>query len=373
MSLKILQLGKFYPIRGGVERVMVDLTIGLNRIGVHCDMMCVDRQDEHCDDYDRELLGNHLIICKKNKEIAGTMLSISMIRMLRKLCNKYDIVHIHHPDPMATLSLFLSGYKGKVVLHWHSDIIRQKILLKLYKPLQSWLINRANIILGTTPTYIESSPFLQNYREKIDYLLIGIDRVYADKQLVHDIKQKYLNKKIIYSIGRFVQYKGFEYLINAAKDFDDNTVLLIGGSGPLLEKYRDKIKTEGLKDKVILLGFLSEAEKMAYFEVCDIFCLSSILKTEAYAIVQLEAMSCSKPVVSTDIPGSGVPWVNKHEESGLIVPPCDTKSMSNAIQSLIKDISLYDKVSIGAFNRYTKLFRKETMIDNIYKIYNRIK
>lgn len=375
MSINVLHIGKFFPVRGGVERVMFDIAIGLLDTDIECDILCVDNLDPSCDikkNKDYSKLQNRLILCKKNKEIARTMLSLDMISKLKKICKKYDILHIHHPDPMAALALFMSGFKGKVVLHWHSDILKQKYLLKLYKPLQKWLINRADIILGTTPKYIEESPYLQSCQDKTDYLLIGADEVVFDKQKVEDIKNKYAGKKIVFSLGRLVEYKGFEFLIEAARKFDDNTILLIGGDGYLKDKLNELIEGNNLSDKVKMLGLLSDSDKLAYIGACDVFCISSILKTEAYAIVQVEAMSCGKPVISTDIPGSGVPWVNKHGVSGIVVQPKSSEDIYNAINSLTKDVSLYEKLSQGAKKRYNDLFRKEYMIKNIYDIYRKL-
>ena len=139
--MRILQLGKFYPVRGGVEKVMYDLTKGISSLGIRCDMMCaasegptrVEKVNDNAD----------LILCHTVRKVAGTMLSPAMITELRRRCGDYDIIHIHHPDPMAALALRLSGYKGRVILHWHSDILKQKFLLKFYLPVQNWLIDRA--------------------------------------------------------------------------------------------------------------------------------------------------------------------------------------------------------------------------------------
>lgn len=166
--MKILQIGKFYPIRGGVEKVMYDLTEGISERGIRCDMLCASSDMEN-----KEIELNpygKVICCRSLMKLAATMISPSMITRLRRIQDGYDIIHIHHPDPMACIALFMSGYKGKVVLHWHSDIIKQKRLLRIYSPLQNWLIRRADLIIGTTPVYVENSPFLKDVQDKIEYL-----------------------------------------------------------------------------------------------------------------------------------------------------------------------------------------------------------
>ena len=209
--LKILQLGKFYPVRGGVEKVMYDLMTGLSERGVDCDMLCALSQGGP-----RTIPVNahaRLIGCRTWAKVAATMISPAMIFSLRRRCGEYDIIHVHHPDPMACLALFLSGYRGKVVLHWHADIEKQKMLLELYRPLQEWLLGRADLIVGTTPVYTAESPCLVRVLHKTACLPIGVDPVVPDPEKVDALRRKYPGRKIIFSLGRLVAYKGYRYLI----------------------------------------------------------------------------------------------------------------------------------------------------------------
>ena len=366
--MKILQIGKFYPIRGGVEKVMYDMMLGLAARHVYCDMLCATTEDHP---------GGVLTINPYAKVIAiptqikfaATMIAPRMIVKLRQIAKDYDIIHIHHPDPMATLALFLSGYKGKVVLQWHSDILKQKMLLKLYGPLQAWLIKRANLIAGTTPVYVQESPFLSKMQHKVDYIPIGIEPMDPDAGRVQLIRQKYQGKKLILSVGRLVEYKGYEYLIRAAQDLDAQHQILIGGKGPLHDELQELILQLGVQDRVELIGFVADEDLADYYGACDIFCLSSILKTEAFAIVQIEAMSCAKPVISTHIPGSGVSWVNVDGESGLIVTIENAKAFSDAILALSGNDKKYAQLSAGSLHRYQQLFTRNIMIDKCLELY----
>lgn len=370
--MRILQLGKFYPIQGGVEKVMFDLMDGLSSRGIHCDMLCTQAEVGVRSSV-VSLRDNARIYCVKAwaKKFA-TMISPQMIVRLRSICSQYDIIHVHHPDPMAAFALFLSGYKGKVVLHWHSDILKQKFLLRLLMPLQNWLIHRADLIVGTTPVYVAQSPHLKKVQNKCTYLPIGIDSLHAAPEMVARIRNQYPGKRIVFSLGRMVGYKGYEYLIAAARQLSSDFVVLIGGSGPLKEKLQQQISDYHLEDKVYLLGRVSDEELPAYYEACDLYCLPSTMKTEAFAIVQIEAMSCGKPIVATRIPGSGVAWVNADGESGINVPICDSGALAEAIQKVLDDKQLYEKLSEGAKARFRKLFLKEKMIDACIAIYNRL-
>ena len=370
MSLKVLQLGKFYPITGGVEKVMYDLMSGLSEQGIDCDMLCALSKGRS-----RVIPVNahaRLLGCKSWKKIAATMISPSMIFRLRKICNEYDVIHVHHPDPMACLALFCSGYKGKVVLHWHSDIQKQKMLLRFYRPLQDWLIRRADRIVGTSPVYLSESPFLSLVQDKTVCLPIGIDPVIPIEEQVVRIRKNYAGKKIVFSLGRLVPYKGFRFLVEAARYLDNRYVVLIGGDGELKKELQTQIERLQLQDKVKLLGRVSEEDLPSYFGACTLFCLSSIQKTEAFGIVQIEAMSCSKPVVATRIPHSGVAWVNEHGVSGLNVEPKNAIQLAEAICSLTGKEEVYEQYAHRARLRYEELFTKKNMIEKCINVYKEV-
>ena len=365
--IRILQLGKFYPIMGGVEKVAYDLTAGLSERGVHCDMMCAATEGP-----DREIALNGFgrILCTRSwAKIAATMISPSMVLALRRCCKCYDIIHIHHPDPMACLSLWLSGFKGKVVLHWHSDIQKQKFLLRLYSPLQRWLLHRADKIVGTSPVYLSESPHLQRVQDKTICLPIGVIPIIPDARAVQAIRDKYHGRKIVFSLGRLVAYKGYPHLISAARYLSDDYVVLIGGSGAMREELERQIDAQGLRGKVEMLGRVSDEDLPAYYGACSVFCLSSVQKTEAFGIVQIEAMSCGKPVVATNIPQSGVAWVNAHGVSGLNVEPGNAEALARAIEKATASDEDYQRYAEEAKNRYKELFTKEKMIDTCLKIY----
>lgn len=360
--MKILQLGKFYPVRGGVEKVMYDLTLGLSSRGITCDMLCasLDKPSQiQLNPYGR-------VICTKAWfKAAGTMISPGMIRWLTKHGKEYDIIHVHHPDPMAALALRLSGYKGRVILHWHSDIISQKEFYILYQPLQRWLISRAEKVVGTTPVYVKESPHLEGFRNKCTYVPIGIEPVIPDTQGALKIREK-VGGKLIVSIGRLVPYKGYGYLIEAMKYLPEDYHLIIGGTGPLRKNLEQKIQSLDLGDRVTLLGYVEDEMMPALFTACDVFVLSSVMKTEAFGIVQIEAMSCGKPVVATEIPGSGVPWVNDNGVSGVNVLPADPKALAHGIETAYK---MKDTLGNGAKALFRQRYTIDGMIDNIIKVY----
>ena len=368
--MKVLQLGKFYPLKGGVEKVMYALAEGMSERGIDCDAMFASKDghrediqlNEHC----------HIYICRTFLEAKATMMAPTMVTTLKQICNRYDIIHIHHPDPMAALALYVSGFKGRVVLHWHCDIIRQNKLLKFYRPLQNWLIRRADVIIGTSPIYLEQSEALSQVQEKCHCIPIGVYETTINSALTAQLRKQYAGKHIIFSLGRLVLYKGYEYLIEAAMHLPDDYVVLIGGSGHQHNHLTELIANQGLQDKVKLLGFLPDEQLGAYFDACDLFCLSSFDKREAFAIVQVKAMIHGKPVVSTNIPGSGVPWVNQNDITGKTVPPRDSHALAQAIEEICADPQRYQQFCQQARQRYEKLFRMEDMITKTIALYNEL-
>ena len=366
-ALRVLQLGKFYPVRGGVEKVMYDLMLGLSAEGIDCDMLCaagegrggVTQLNPHA----------RLTACPAWAKVAATMISPSLVVTLRKVCRNYDIIHVHHPDPMACLALFLSGYRGKVVLHWHSDIQKQKLLLRFYRPLQDWLVRRADCIVGTTPVYLAESPYLKEVQAKTRCIPIGIDPMCPDAAAVETFRAAYPGRKIVFSLGRLVPYKGYRHLVEAARFLDDSYVVLIGGTGSLHDELQAQIDNLGLHGRVKLLGHVSDADLPACYGACRVFCLSSVQKTEAFGIVQIEAMSCGRPVVATRIPGSGVSWVNAEGVSGINVEPCRPKELAAAIRAVCDDEETYSRYAEGAKRRYEETFTKKQMIESCVKMY----
>jgi len=373
--MRILQLGKFYPIKGGVEKVMYNLAQGLGKQGTECDMLCCAFPDGSIENRKQVIRLNdnaRIIVVPSIANMASTIISPALVLELRRLVRErqYDIIHIHHPDPMATVALFLSPYKGKVIVHWHSDIVKQKTLLKFYLPLQNWLLKRADRIVGTSPVYVAGSEHLARWHFKTSYLPIGIDGLEPDQAGSMQIRNRFPGKKIVFALGRAVHYKGFQFLVDAAGYLPQDYVIVIGGSGVLLPELKRKAQELGVDDRVIFPGFIPENELPSWFGACSVFALSSIMKTEAYAIVQIEAMSCSKPVVSTQIEGSGVSWVNAHKDSGLIVSPRDGKAIAKAITDICEDTDTYNAYCLRARQRFEVHFTKALMISSCMDIYD---
>lgn len=370
-NISVLQIGRYFPPHiGGTENVMRDLTEGLNKEGIKCDVLCCNDTNKY---EETELPGYKVMRTKTNWKVGSIAISFQQIMKLKSIWRNYDIIHLHHPAPMATLAVLLINPSCKVVVYWHSDIVRQKILLLFFKPFQNLLLKLSSAVVATNPKYITGSNALQKYPLKTTYIPIGISPLTplgpADLAL---LKSKYAEKKIIFSLGRLVEYKGFKYLVDAATHLPPDYLILIGGEGRLRPALQKQIAENSLEDKVKLLGKLSDNELAGYYNICDLFCLPSISKNEAFGLVLAEAMSFSKPIVATNIPGSGVPWVNEHEVTGLNVEVENAVELANSIKMILSNPALARKYGEAAFRRYSDIFKKESMTNSFIKLYNSV-
>jgi len=367
--MRILHVGKYYsPYRGGLEQVVKDLCEATQKLGHIADVICIEHNiSDVCNDVN----GVSVVRCKSLFNAASTDISFVMISRLRKIISGYDIVHVHLPNPMANLALLFCDLSNiKVVIHWHSDIVKQKWLKKIYSPLQYWLLNRADKIIATSPSYLLGSRELQLYKNKVSIVPIGLDssKITINVSDVSSLKNEYEGKNIVFALGRHVYYKGFKYLIESAKYLSDDYVVLIGGAGPLTDDYLNLIESLNLKEKVKLLGMIPESKLSAYFSAADVFCLPSIERSEAFGVVQLEAFSAKTPVISCNIPGSGVSWVNQDGITGIVVGTRKPKQLSEAIKEVCGPLNT--KYSENAYKNFNDLFDRRIMAlktVNIYK------
>lgn len=370
--MRSLQLTKFYPpINGGIETAVRDIADGLTARRWQVEILCANVRGE------TEVETGRVPITRVSSwgQVASMSVTPSLIPWLRRRQREQDIVHVHLPNPMANLALWLTRPRAKLVVHWHSDIVKQKNLLKLYAPLQNWLLRRADAIIATSPPYAETSPWLQQYRQKVHFVPLCVQDagVQGDPDLRRDragaLRARHPGKKIVFALGRMTYYKGFDVLIKAAASLGDDTVVLIGGGGESLGTLRDKVAAAGLSNRVHLLGRVNDAELPAYYEAADVFCLPSLMRSEAFGLVMLEAMSFGRPVVATNIVGSGVPWVNVHGETGLNAEPGDVASLAAALRRLLDDPALARRLGDGGRRRYEGHFTVEKMTDALLGVY----
>ena len=306
--------------------------------------------------------------------LLSTSMAPAMVRELRRMSGGRDIIHVHMPDPMVALAIWTVRPKARLVVHWHSDVVRQRRAMKLYEPLQRWLLARADAIVSTSAAYAHSSIPLKPWLDKVTVIPIGISdnrgQDFAPK--TEAIREEFQGRKIVFALGRMTYYKGFEVLIEAARNLPDDCVVLIGGDGPEMPRYRAAVKAQGVEGKVVLLGHVNDGDLPSYYEACDVFCMSSTVRSEAYGVTMVEAMVMGRPVVSTDIVGSGVPWVNVHGLTGFNTPVGQAAPLTQALSRLLGDVALRKLMGAASRERYLTKFNANSMARETIRLYEAI-
>ena len=284
---------------------------------------------------------------------------------------KADILHIHIPHPTAVLSYLLARPGGKLIVHYHSDIVRQAAWLPLYKPFLHRFLSKADAIITTSPAYLETSPILQAHKDRCHVIPLGVPLARFAPTEEYDeqskiIRRRYGGRLVLY-VGVLRYYKGVEFLVRAM-EHTDGTLLLVGGgprTGQII-KLRDSLPW---RDRIHLIGEVEDV--VPYYYASDIFCLPSILRSEAFGLVLVEASACGLPLVSTEL-GTGTTFVNLHQQTGLVTPPGDPAALGKALQRLLGDPELRRTYGSAGRKRTHNLFTQERMTYEVLRLYEKV-
>ena len=358
--MKILHVNKFYtPVLGGIERVVQDIAEGLEKKGYTNEVLaCGGKWRGGVEDIN----GIRVYRAGRVGMLLGMPISLSFFSLFRKRVKEADAVFLHHPFPLAFLAHLFFGRSKKLFVWYHSDIVRQRISGLLIRPMIHKVLRRANKIFVASNNLLGHSSMLRGIREKCVVIPFGIDLTkFEDTDAIRNearaIHSRY-GTPLILSVGRPVYYKGFEYLIHAMQGVDAK--LLIIGSGPLERQLKNLARELKLSESVFFLPHVPSL--LPYYYACDFFVLPSCEASEAFGIVQLEAMACGRTVINTNL-RTGVPEVNIDGETGITVPPKDSHTLHDAILKLIGDRKLCERFSMRARERVEERFRMEKFID----------
>lgn len=366
--MNILHIPNYAPPHiGGIEQTAKDILDSMPQ-GCRQRLFCFHDQRKTVRD---ELDGVPVTRCGTFAKVSSQPLSACYGRELKKTFRAFrpDLVIFHFPNPFAAHYLLknLKKYPAcKLIVWWHLDITKQKILGKLFRGQTERLLGRAERIVATSPNYLDGSPWLNKFREKCTVIPSCIDekRLSRDAETderVRAIRQKYAGKTICLALGRHVPYKGIGYFIEAAKGLKGDYAFLIGGKGELTEE----LKRQAAEDaRIVFLGVLPEEDVKAYLYACDLFCFPSVTKNEAFGLALAEALSCGKPAVTFTIKGSGVNFVSIGGVTGLEAENADADAFGRAIETLARDEALRRKFGEAAKER-AKLFTKEVFRKNV--------
>jgi len=245
-----------------------------------------------------------------------------------------DVLVVHVPNPTAEVGWLLARPGGKLVVRYHSDVVRQASAMRVYGPVQMKFLEQADIILPTSEPYLRTSPVLQRLSDRCRVTPLGIQpELFAnpDAAQVAELRERY-GGRFVFFCGRHRYYKGLEYLVRAAPAIGARIV--IGGDGP--ERGRCEALAKELNADVVFTGELSEESLVAHLHACEVFVFPSVARSEAFGIAILEAHACGTPVVATRL-GTGTEYANVHEETGLNVAPRDAEDLGRGVNALLAD------------------------------------
>jgi glycosyltransferase involved in cell wall biosynthesis len=362
--LRVLHVGKYYPpYHGGMETHLHALCTAIAG-DVDVEVLVANEGRETVRE---EMDGVPVTRLGTIATVASTAFTPGLVEAIRR--SRADIVHLHFPHPTGVLSWLASRHPGRLVVTYHSDIVRQRVLGALFTPLLHRALDRASAIVCTSPQYVESSRVLQRHRAICHVLPFGVpmDRIDApDMRAVAELRARH-GDRLVLSVGRMVPYKGFEYLIRAMRDVRGH--LLIVGEGPQRPALEAEIAAAGVADRVRLVGPVPEMA--TYLHAADVFALASVQRSEAFGLVQVEAMASGKPVVNTAL-DSGVPYVSLDGVTGITVPPRDAGSLAVALERLLDDPALRERLGAAGRERAHALFSVDAMVAATLQLYEQL-
>jgi glycosyltransferase involved in cell wall biosynthesis len=364
--MRVLHLGKFYPPhRGGIESHLEALCRELTKT-ITVNVIVANETHRLTTDV---MDGVKIRRLPRLISLASTPVCLTMPREIRRA--DADIIHLHLPNPFAAMAYLMSGHQGRLVITWHSDIVRQQTIARMLGPLDDALLRRASALIASSPNYVDSSPILSRNRELCRVIPFGIDAEAfrpRDADIAAKIRNRY-GSRIALAVGRMVYYKGFEYLIHAMGTVRGH--LLLVGDGPQQAQLERQAFDAGVSERITFLGSVSQDEVVGYYNAADVFVMPSIARSEAFGIAQLEAMACGKPVINTRLM-SGVPFVSIDGVTGITVAPKNSDQIAAAINLLLDDRELREKYGAAAARRTREEFSIKRMVKRTLELYREV-
>ncbi|WP_432472040.1 glycosyltransferase family 4 protein [Amphritea sp. HPY] len=364
--MKVLHVFKTYfpDTVGGVEQVINQIAIGTVKLGVTTEVFALSRTAKN-----RTInVNGHLVHrCRSNFELASTPFSVSAFYRFRRLAKEADLVHYHFPYPFADVLHLSAGINKPSLVTYHSDIVKQKQLLKLYRPLQQRFLNSVDHIVATSPNYLQTSNVLSGFKSKTSVIPIGLDNSSYPKASTArlNVWRERFGSRFFLFVGVIRYYKGLHILLDAAQK--SSYPIVIVGSGPIEVELKEKAAKLGLRN-IHFLGRLSDEDKVALLELCYAVIFPSHLRSEAFGISLLEGAMYGKPLISSEI-GTGTTYINIDKETGVVVPPSNPSALRDAMDYLWNNPEEADAMGKRAEARYCKLFTAKQMAQSYVDTY----
>lgn len=367
--MRVLHFFKtYYPDTvGGIEQVIFQLCRSSGQFDVTNSVLSLSREKV---DRTIALEGHEAHRARMNFQIASTAFSASSFLRFAQLAKQADVVHYHYPWPFMDIVHFATRLKKPTVVTYHSDIIRQKTLLKLYRPLKHLFLGSVDRIVATSPNYLETSHVLERYRSKTVVIPIGLDKSsypVPSPELIEKWRSQ-VGERFFLFVGMIRYYKGLHILLDAVQGTDYPVVIV--GSGPVEAELKEHAARLGLKN-IYFLGAVPDEDKVALLQLCYAVAFPSHLRSEAFGISLLEGAMYGKPMISSEI-GTGTSYINVNGETGIVVPPSDPTAFREAMRFLWDNPDIAAEMGKQAEQRYWELFTAERMAASYADLYKEL-
>ena len=367
--LKVLHFYKtYYPDSfGGVEQVIFQLCEGGASRGIDSTVLSLSRRGT----ITNQKIGSHTVYCSPiNLEVASTPFSFQALEDFKKLAQQADIIHYHFPFPFMDMVHFLARLNKPTVVSYHSDIVKQKNILKLYSPLMNRFLGDVSKIVAASPNYVATSETLKKFADKVCVIPYGLDEKsypVSDPERLAFWRNKFGQRFFLF-VGAFRYYKGLHILIEAAKN--SSYPIVIVGAGPIESELKRQVLALNISN-ISFLGAVSDEDKAALLSLCYAVVFPSHLRSEAFGITLLEGAMYGKPLISSEI-GTGTTFININQKTGLVIPPSDPIALRTAMDQLWNDVELAAKFGSNARSHYLEHFTSEKMVSSYIELYNDI-
>jgi len=385
LSVRVLHVGKFYPpYQGGMENFLRDLLKALRETGVSVSGLV----HHHIPGRPFACEGDGGVPISRVPSLGQWLylpVSPGFPRLLRRVIRDFrpDILHLHFPNPSACWSLLIPDARAiPWIIHWHSDVVpssidrRLKPAYQCFRPLEQAVLKRSKKVVVTSEPYLEYSEPLRNWASKCCVVPLGIDPdrlPWPEAALLRESETRWVAGTLrVLAVGRLTYYKGFDVLIRAALRVPGVSVQIVG-DGALREALQEEIRRSGIQDRVVLRGSLSDSELHALLAACDLLCLPSVERTEAFGIVLLEAMRYGKALVVSEIPGSGAGWVVRQGSCGFLTPPGDAVALGDLFERLVLQPALCEQEGKKGKESLDQVFHIRTVARRIKDMYRELR
>lgn len=368
MSIRVLHVGKFYPpARGGMERVLQVLAESERDVVENHVLVA----NEHPSTVHETVNGVNVTRVSALKRVGAVAICPTFPYWMRRLDG--EVMVVHEPNPVAIVAHALVRPKSRLIFWVHAEVVRPAWRYKLfYRPFLRRMLRLADHIVVASPQVAEQASELQPHRDKcvvIPYAMHPDQYTPTPADVDYIAELRADPRPLVLFVGRLVAYKGVDVLLRAMVDVPARLVIV--GDGPLRSELETLARSLALDTRTRFVGNAASDELTALYNGCDVFVLPSVTRAEAFGMVQLEAMSCGKPVVSTNLP-SGVPWVNRHGVTGLVVDPGDARQLANAIATLVDDATLRNRLGAQGRARVEQEFSVRRMVEQTTGLYQKV-